>query len=321
MSDGVLHERYMPFSETQVESHFAPVAAAQDGRHTAYFRGSLAHQSDYLEALARGLSGNVRQGRQFEKDERFWIVTALMSIFHNSGGPTDRLDAIGALLERAQLQPPAKFGSWQSALAGELHLFFEANLPSPPKYRQWLRNHLDDRCLIPYVHEGARTRGERLEGATRADAVLLSTTTGACIIFEAKVLSDVSKDITFDVARNQLARLIDVMLEPPAPGRVQSPLASRDPALTSVVLLTPGLFHPRESTGLDKSRLYGWLMDAYRDPGSSLLQEHLPTVGLPSSQPYPADWDGPPGRTSMSPFRVPARGSSRAIERRQRTQG
>jgi len=27
---------------------------------------------------------------------------------------------------------------------------------------------------------------------------------------------------------------------------------------------------------ISKSRLYGWLMPAYSDPGSSLLQQHLP---------------------------------------------
>jgi hypothetical protein len=43
--------------------------------------------------------------------------------------------------------------------------------------------------------------------------VLFARGTGVAVIFEAKVLSDVSTHITFDVARNQLARTIDVMLE------------------------------------------------------------------------------------------------------------
>lgn len=276
MSEEVLHEKYLPFSATQVERHFAPVAAAQDGRHSAYFRGSIEGHVAYLQTTARGLKGNVRQGRQFEKDERFWIVAALMSLFHNAGPDDKRLDAIALLLQRAQLQPPADFPTWQAALGDALHLFFEVNLPSPLKYRQWLRDHIDERCLIPYVHERAEGSGLRLEGATKADAVLLSTKTGVCVVFEAKVLSDVSKDITFDVGRNQLARLIDVMLEPAPTTRVGSPLARRDPELTSLVLVTPSLFHRRHSNGLDKSRLYGWLMEAYTDPGSRVLQQHLP---------------------------------------------
>lgn len=68
-------------------------------------------------------------------------------------------------------------------------------------------------CWCPYLREAAATRGDLLEGATKADALLLAEDTGVAVIFEAKVLSDVSKDITFDVARIQIARLVDVMLE------------------------------------------------------------------------------------------------------------
>ena len=32
----------------------------------------------------------------------------------------------------------------------------------------------------------------------------------------------------------------------------------------------------RPAHAISKSRLYGWLMPAYSDPGSSLLQQHLP---------------------------------------------
>jgi hypothetical protein len=288
MSGDALHELYLPFNEALIEKHFAPVATAPDGRHTAYFKTSMNRYSVYRQELADGRSGNVRLGRQFEKDERFWIVAALMSLFHNAGGPNKRLETIGSLLLRANLKPPTGFDTWQAALTGELHLYFEANLPSPTKYRQWLRDHVDERCLIPYVHEGAGTRGDRLEGATKADAVLLSATTGVCVIFEAKVLSDVSKDITFDVARNQLARLIDVMLERAVAAPDQSPLTARDPALTSLVLVTPGLFHPREGTGLDKSRLYGWLMSAYRDPAASVLHQHLPHRDAEELMPIPS---------------------------------
>jgi len=71
-------------------------------------------------------------------------------------------------------------------------------------------------------------------------------------VFEAKVLSGVSKDITFDVARDQLARLVDVMLEPPR-AAARAPLSSRDPSLTSLVLVTPDLFRPSSADALDLS--------------------------------------------------------------------
>jgi hypothetical protein len=90
------------------------------------------------------------------------------------------------------------------------------------------------------------------------------------------VLSDVSTQVTFDVARNQLARTIDVMLEAPVP---HPPLSSRKPERTFLVLLTPALMQPqRAGNAVGKSRLYGWLMPAYQDPGSSLLREHLHTA-------------------------------------------
>lgn len=105
--------------------------------------------------------------------------------------------------------------------------------------------------------------------------MLPAAATGVAVIFEAKVLSDISAHVTFDFARNQLARSIDVMLEGnPAPA---APLNLRKPERTSLVLLTPALTQPgRAGDAISKSRLYGWLMPAYKDPDSSLLRQHLP---------------------------------------------
>jgi hypothetical protein len=58
-----------------------------------------------------------------------------------------------------------------------LALFFEVNLPSPRDYREWLRNHLDERVPIPYLREMAAARRSRLEGQTHADAMLLAPDT------------------------------------------------------------------------------------------------------------------------------------------------
>jgi hypothetical protein len=105
--------------------------------------------------------------------------------------------------------------------------------------------------------------------------MLLAPTTGVAVIFEAKVLSDISTHVTFDLARNQLARNIDVMLETnPA---LAPPLNRRRPERTFLVLLTPALTQPGPAgDAISKSRLYGWLMPAYQDPDSPLLQQHLP---------------------------------------------
>jgi hypothetical protein len=105
--------------------------------------------------------------------------------------------------------------------------------------------------------------------------MLLAPATGVAVIFEAKVLSDISTHVTFDLARNQLARSIDVMLE--TNSTLPAPLSLRKPERTFLVLLTPALTQPgRAGDAISKSRLYGWLMPAYKDPDNSLLHQHLP---------------------------------------------
>ena len=277
MSEPFMHDTYLPFTKEDLLEHFATVAGKpQKGRHLRYFTDSLKQHADYLEAYEerKPTPSDIRIGRQLEKDERFWVVSALMSLYHQPDGDVARAQAFADLLHRADLRPPDGFTNWVSALAGGLKLYFEVNLPSPIRYRKWLEEHLDERVLIPYVREAASraaAKGARLEGTTKADAMLLAPSTGVAVIFEAKVLSDVSTHITFDVARNQLARNIDVMLEP---GSGKSPLNQRQPKLTSLVLITPDLFR-RRAAGLRSSRLYGWLMDAYTEPGNGLLAEHL----------------------------------------------
>ena len=63
-----------------------------------------------------------------EKDERFWVAAALMSLYYANGG-LGRAELFARLLERAGLRPPPGFPRWQDALAGALDLFFEVNLP------------------------------------------------------------------------------------------------------------------------------------------------------------------------------------------------
>ena len=39
-------------------------------------------------------------------------------------------------------------------MKGDLHLYYEARLPSPSVYVDWLKSNLDNRQLIPYVLDG-----------------------------------------------------------------------------------------------------------------------------------------------------------------------
>ncbi len=89
---------------------------------------------------------------------------------------------------------------------------------------------------------------------------------GFAVIFEAKVLSDISCQIAFDVMRNQIVRNIDVMLESNA--SLQRPLKVRKPECTLFVLLTPKIFRDKPNT-----RLYGWLMNDYRGCPENLKRD------------------------------------------------
>jgi hypothetical protein len=273
----LMHSTYLPFTADQLQGHFAPVlSAGEKDRHLRYYLASIDRAREYDDLVScriKPTPAQTRLGRQMEKDERFWVAAALMALYHADAGRT-RAKAFGGLLERAGLHPPSGFRHWVDALSGPLDLFFEVSLPSPRCYRAWLRDHLDERVPIPYLRESTTALRSRLEGQTHADAMLLAHDTGVAIIFEAKVLSDVSTHVTFDVARNQLARTIDVMLEAPV---LRPPLSSRKPERTFLVLLTPALMQPeRAGNAAGKSRLYGWLMPAYQDHGSSLLRQHLP---------------------------------------------
>jgi hypothetical protein len=273
----LLHPTYLPFTADQLRGHFAPVLnAGEPDRHLRYYQASVEQADAYADLIARGkrpTPAQTRLGRQMEKDERFWLATALMSLYHQ-GGSSGRPEAFGRLLECGGLHPPSPFDRWAGALTSPLELFFEVNLPAPASYRDWLHDHLDERVPIPYLRENAQTAGTRLEGTTKTDALLIAPATGVAIIFEAKVLSDISSHTTFDIARNQLARTIDVMLDENP--RLQRPLDQRQPARTFLMLLTPAVLKPSKTSGTGGSRLYSWLMPAYQDPGSPMLGQHLP---------------------------------------------
>jgi hypothetical protein len=259
-----MHPVYLPFEEDELLVHFFAVAGdprADPHRHLPYYRQSIERAAAHLD-LPSPTPVDVRRARQIERDERFWVVASLMALYH--GG--NREAAFSQLLESAGLGPPAEHGSWMDALHGDLQLAFEVGLSSPRTYREYLHSRLDERTPIPYAREAAEKAGLRLEGATQVDAVLVNASNGVGILFEAKVLSDCSATVTYDVLRNQLARNIDVMLE--RQGHLPAPLSDRDPDLSYFVLLTPELFRRRP-----RSRLYGWLLNEYRERPAAIAED------------------------------------------------
>ena len=143
--EGCINEQYLPFSPRALKGRFAAVKRGGDpDRHLAYFQAS---QSKWVELEQKVEGGRTvtpqeeRRGRQMEKDERFWVVAALMGLFHD---PIDRVARLTSILKRAlgDAPPISGLSTWEDALGGQQELYFEVNLPSPRRYREDLREHL-----------------------------------------------------------------------------------------------------------------------------------------------------------------------------------
>jgi hypothetical protein len=267
----MMHPVYLPFSEQDLGQHFAKVkkggkCAQATDQHLKHYRDSLAN----YKKCSKGKEGrkslkDLRKPCQVEKDEKFWTAGCLMTVYHG----TTRLEDLYRLFQKAfgPIPPIDGLSSWEEGFGGDLHLFFEANLPSPRSYKEWLRKNLKNRQFIPYILDSDDGR-KNLEGPTNVDAIFVNSENGFAVVIEAKVLSDISHDVTYDVMRNQIARNIDVMLEDN--GELCAPLDMRKPERTLFLLLTPRIFKSSPT-----SRLYGYKFNEYRrNPNSIGL--HLP---------------------------------------------
>jgi hypothetical protein len=264
----VLDGTYLPFTEQQLLNHFAKVKykgkCASNERHLSYYKSSIQRYHQYLDDNPdmRGKSlTELKRPCQIEKDERFWIASCLMTMFYNER----RLPMLRKLFTDAfgESPPIAGLGSWRECLDGNLALFFEVALPSPSSYKTWLRRNLNERQFIPHILSGAHGK-KNLEGPTHLDALLLNPNNGFAVLIEAKVLSDISDQVTFDVARNQMARIIDVMLE--KNDNLCEPICRRNPERSLFLLLTPEVFKINPS-----HKLYGCKFNDYKKNQKSLI--------------------------------------------------
>jgi len=266
----MMHQIYLPFTEQQLLSHFADVRqngeCIKNVKHLNYYIDSIQRYNKYLANNPNRLGRSLKEMKkpcQIEKDERFWIATCMMTIFYSK----NRGQELTKLFRNAYGDIPQLRGltSWVEHLGEELHLFFEPNLPSPGSYKEWLLKNRTKRQFIPYVLDSAEGK-VNLEGATNVDAMLLNSKNGFAVIIEAKVLSDISHEITYDTMRNQIARNIDVMLE--VNKELCHPLDKRDPEKTLFLLITPKLFKEDPS-----SHLYGYKLSEYKTNPKSLSDD------------------------------------------------
>ena len=119
----VLHRTYLPFTADQLREHFAPVRGpGERDRHLRYYQASVEEARRYDELIRGGdkpTRAQTRLGRQMEIDERFWLATALMSLYH-AGDGSGRGGLFARLLERAGLRPRPGLSRWEDALGGGL---------------------------------------------------------------------------------------------------------------------------------------------------------------------------------------------------------
>lgn len=169
LGDDVLHPMYLPFSASTLSRHFAPVSSpgvAED--YLRYYRESADRHKKFLAEVPnlKSLSlATLRNPCQIEKDERFWTVACWLQVFYCP----ERTRVLSDLMRQCfgDEPPLKKLRIWAECFDGDLCLYFEAHLPSPSSYKQYLRQNLPEHNLIPYVLRAASRENNRDFGEQR----------------------------------------------------------------------------------------------------------------------------------------------------------
>jgi len=153
---------------------------------------------------------------------------------------------------------------------------YEPTFPPPQEREDWHRKYLEKKQGGVF-REWSKKRG-KIEGSTEVDVMVRSEK--VLIFIEAKYLSDIGTDVSYDPWRDQIARNIDV-------GTYQAQLAEPQQEFF-FVLLTPRWDNEYEQ----RSRLYWYKMRDYRQH-PELLRAKLPHRD-PTINPdckYPIDFE------------------------------
>jgi hypothetical protein len=210
---------------------------------------------------------------QMEKDETFWTASTWISVFESQR----RKELLLALLQKAlagrdPMPLDGDLTTWERCLEGRLSLRLEAVHPSPEGYKRWLEGQYRDggdyRHLIPHVVDSAmplpgKSNWKNLEGGTHVDALIVNEDNGFAVAIEAKVLSDISAYVTYDMRRNQMARNLDVMMDDASSNamrydRLEPSIRARRSDRTLFLIQTPRVF---QKAG--RSRLYWYKFHEY----------------------------------------------------------
>ena len=141
----------------------------------------------------------------------------------------------------------------------DFQIFFEKIVPPPKPYLKSLEKRILEHPVRYIRQEGERHRQGKLplEGETHID--LLIESEELLIPIEAKFTSDISHGITYDVERNQIARIIDVTIEK----------AKKSAPNKKIIFL---LCVPKRFLK-SKSRLYSYKLEEYKKDLNKLQGE------------------------------------------------
>ena len=288
-------KKYMMKPDNDFAKHFLAVFKDPNNdklkeRHLKPYLESW-HNYDNFEINGIGTIGKYKHPRQIEKDEKMWLASLFMThengdfdfrrcfadvliktfgdpipgVFERGFGWGDYIGNGGHIVDESVDKEQNWCTSESCSHFGFRPFFLETSVPAPKAYKEYLSLRLKDKRkhLIPYVNDAITHSSKHLEGPTIVDCVFLGHN-GLSIFIEAKVLSDISYQVTYDETRNQIARNIDAMLETPNSiiDEPNNPMNYRNKDRTFFLLLTPRLFKE-----LPQSRLYGYKFNEYKtDP-------------------------------------------------------
>jgi hypothetical protein len=130
-------------------------------------------------------------------------------------------------------------------------IHFEEAYPCSKKYLDEIKKYFKEN---PHYDLKIRRKGAPKEGTSKIDVVIEDDEN--LIFIEVKYLSDISSKTTFDFARNQIIRNIDVLVE-----------NSKDKT-PYFILITPAIFKNDEYA--KHSKLYFYKMNEYTDPKGAI---------------------------------------------------
>ena len=147
------------------------------------------------------------------------------------------------------IQEVLKLANIRVQLEGEISLDFEKQFEPSKDYLKWLENEVAKHPVKYIRKQGLEhiANGKPLETKSHIDAVLESA--NFLVFIETKFTSDISAQTTFNVNRNQLARIIDVGIQE----------AEKKDKKLIILVCSPSVFYQK------RSRFFYYKIQEYSD--------------------------------------------------------